>query len=147
MFSGKKKYHIFQILQKISYSRRIFLERPSFQNIQKRKIWFPVQWERCYQQSGGNTKDLPAVLKSFCGCKILWCKTLTFQLPPGFAIFGCMFRNSDDSNGVIVVPNELKSEIDKKFRHCVIISTHIKNLSIQQFQLYQASCCLQLEGN
>ena len=147
MFSGKKKYHFFQMLQKILYSSRIFLERPSFQNIQKRKLWFLVQWERCYQQSRGNTKDLLAVLKSFCGYKILWCKTLTFQLPPGFAIFGCMFRNSDNSNGPIVVPNKLMSEIDKKFHHCVISSTHIKNLSIQQFQLYQVSCCLQLEVN
>ena len=147
MFSGKKKYHFFQMLQKILYSSRIFLERPSFQNIQKRKLWFLVQWERCYQQSRGNTKDLLAVLKSFCGCKILWCKTLTFQLPPGLAIFGCMFRNSDNSSSAIVVPNKLMSEIDKKFHHCVISSTHIKNLSIQQFQLYQVSCCLQLEVN
>ena len=44
MFSRKKRPS-FQIIQERSYSSTIFLERPSFQDIWKKKIWFSVQ---CY---------------------------------------------------------------------------------------------------
>ena len=45
MFSGKK-LPSFQIIQERSCSSAIFLERPSFQGVRKRKIWFFMQC--CY---------------------------------------------------------------------------------------------------
>ena len=42
IFSGKK-ISPFLIIQERSYSSSIFLERPSFQDVWKKKIWFSVQ--------------------------------------------------------------------------------------------------------
>ena len=43
IFHPKKKYHIFRKKYHL-IPARFFLERPSFQNIWKIKIWFSVQW-------------------------------------------------------------------------------------------------------
>ena len=43
---GKKKYHL-----SWSYSSAIFLERPSFQNTWKKKIWIFLQWVFCVNHS------------------------------------------------------------------------------------------------
>ena len=39
----EKEISSFPIIQERSYSSAIFLERPSFQNVRKKKIWFFVQ--------------------------------------------------------------------------------------------------------
>ena len=40
----EKEISFFPIMQERSYSSAIFLERPFFQDVRKKKIWFSVQW-------------------------------------------------------------------------------------------------------
>ena len=42
-YFGEKEISSFPIIQERSYSTAIFLERPSFQDVRKKKIWFFVQ--------------------------------------------------------------------------------------------------------
>ena len=42
---GERKISSFPIIQERSCSSAIFLERPSFQDVRNKKIWFSVQWQ------------------------------------------------------------------------------------------------------
>ena len=45
IFSGKRNIIFPDNRRKIIFQRNFFLERPSFQGVWKKKIWFSVQWK------------------------------------------------------------------------------------------------------
>ena len=49
LYFREKEISFFPIIQERSYSSPIFLERPSFQDVWKKKIWFSVQCIIIYQ--------------------------------------------------------------------------------------------------
>ena len=63
----EKEISSFLIIQERSYSSAIFLERPSFQDAWKKKIWFSVQNQFLrHKQSGSRHCEMPVVYSGPC---------------------------------------------------------------------------------